>query len=247
LSSAPKSPCNAPDCAGASPIKYANGVDAISQIGDAMERRSTSRDIRMSGRKGRDTFFAYRGVVLALIFSSLPVLASAAYSQQKNPADAAGSSSLSGLTDRDIGLLYGQFREIRYFSIIAASVVGDASQLGLEEEGLANYLESKFKDRFGESMYRDVSGNSREFLSLVATKNKQVGNLTSRVWVVIDGEVVIYHVKLDAGNFDNPSIWTEEVMGHGTRAGSPDAIRNILDEMMKEFASVFFRVRGRQM
>jgi len=156
-------------------------------------------------------------------------------------------SHTSGLTDREVNILYGEFKELRSFGVIAASTVGDAGLIGLDETALTSFLKAKFKEYFGESFYDDVTRDSRKFLSLLSSKDKNIGNMTSRVWVIADDDLVIYHVKSDAGNFDNPSIWNEEVLGHGTKATSSAAIRRILDEMMKELATSFFRVRGRQM
>jgi len=71
--------------------------------------------------------------------------------------------------------------------------------------------------------------------------------MTVRIWVVGNDYPVAYHVRLDAGNFGDPSIWSEEILGHGSAKTAPGAIRKILDEMMKMFSHVFFQVRGRDL
>jgi hypothetical protein len=57
----------------------------------------------------------------------------------------------------------------------------------------------------------------------------------------------VYHIKCDAGNFDNPSIWTEEALGHGTKASLQESIPAIMDEMLKTLAVAFFKVKAQEM
>jgi len=93
----------------------------------------------------------------------------------------------------------------------------------------------------------DLGKDSERFLHLLTTRDKTVGNITIRVWVVGKEYPLAYHVRLDAGNFSNPSIWSEEVLGHGSSKTVPAAIHKILDEMMRMFSRVFFQVRGQEL
>jgi len=58
---------------------------------------------------------------------------------------------------------------------------------------------------------------------------------------------VVYHIKCDAGNFDNPSIWTEETLGHAARANLEETVLGVVDEMLKTLAVAFLKVRSHAM
>ncbi len=141
-----------------------------------------------------------------------------------------------GLTDREVTLLFGEFREVQSFAMIAVSLVGDAEKIGLDAEELTRYAKSQFKNHFSRIRYEDVSKDSG-----------RSGNLTFRVWVVGREYPVVYHIRCDAGNFENPAIYTEEVMGHSSPGAASEAIKTILGEMIREFSVIFFRARGHEM
>lgn len=152
-----------------------------------------------------------------------------------------------GLTDREVTLLFGEFREVQSFAMIAVSLVGDAEKIGLDAEELTRYAKSQFKNHFSRIRYEDVSKDSGRFLNLVASRDRESGNLTFRVWVVGREYPVVYHIRCDAGNFENPAIYTEEVMGHSSPGAASEAIKTILGEMIREFSVIFFRARGHEM
>jgi hypothetical protein len=148
------------------------------------------------------------------------------------------------LTDKEMSLLFGEFKAVRVFGMIAVDLVGDAEKIGLNEGELTNYVKESFKKHFGATKYEDISKDSEKFLSLVTSRDKTVGNITMRIWVIGDEYPIVYHVRCDAGNFHNPSIWTDEVLGHGSRKTTPEAIMNVLDEMMRLLAATYFKVQG---
>ncbi|MBP8646319.1 MAG: hypothetical protein KBH99_09395 [Syntrophobacteraceae bacterium] len=151
------------------------------------------------------------------------------------------------LTDKEAFLLYGEFREIQSFGLIAVSLVGDFEGTDLNEKELLVYVRTKFREHFPGVRLEDLGKDSERFLHLLTTRDKTVGNITIRVWVVGKEYPLAYHVRLDAGNFNNPSIWSEEVLGHGSGKTVPAAIHKILDEMMRMFSRVFFQVRGQEL
>lgn len=151
-----------------------------------------------------------------------------------------------GLSDREIWLLYKEFREVRNFGMIAVSLIGDASRIGLNESELTEYAKEKFKQHFAQTKLEDISKDSKKFLGLVGSRERKVGNITIRVWVIGVDYPIVYHIKCDAGNFDNPSIWTEEILGHGSRQSAPEAVKKIIDEMIGSLASIFYKIKGQQ-
>jgi hypothetical protein len=157
----------------------------------------------------------------------------------------AHTSGRSQLTEKETSLLYSELKSIRVFGLIATSLLGDAEKLGLNENELTEYAKTLLKRYFGESKYEDICRDSEKFLALVASRDKSIGNMTIRVWVIVDEHPVVYHVKCDAGNFDNPSIWSDEVLGHGSIKTTPQAIKDILSEMIQLLAVTFFKIQGR--
>lgn len=151
------------------------------------------------------------------------------------------------LTDRETRFLFRDFKEINSFGIIAVSLVGDAEKIGMSESELNGYLKSVFKGYFPGVKFEDISRDSRRFLTLVSSRDKKVGNITFRVWVVGDDYPVAYHIKCDAGNFENPAIWTDEILGHGSRKTAPEAIKEIMNEMLKTLSVNFYKVRAQAM
>ncbi len=143
--------------------------------------------------------------------------------------------------------LFREFKEIKYFGMIAVSLVGQAEQLGLRSEEITLHARNRFRDYFAGVRLEDVSSDSKKFLSLVLSRDKTVGNITFRIWVLGEDRPVVYHIKCDAGNFDNPSIWTEETLGHTTRANLEETVLGVVDEMLKTLAVAFLKVRAHAM
>lgn len=141
--------------------------------------------------------------------------------------------------------LYREFREVKAFAMIAVSLVGQTETIGLKTDEVTQFAKSKFKDYFANVELEDIAGDSKRFLAMVLSREKTMGNITFRVWVVGEDYPIVYHVKCDAGNFDNPSVWTEEILGHGTKGNARDAIMGLVDEMMKTLAVAFFKVKAR--
>ena len=159
----------------------------------------------------------------------------------------AQESDVPQLNDRQARFLFRDFKEINSFGIIAVALVGDAEKIGLSESELTDCAKAAFKDYFPGIPYEDISRDSKKFLAHVSARDKRVGNITFRVWVVGEDYPVAYHIKCDAGNFDNPAIWTEEILGHGSKKTAPDAIKEIIRDMMKTASIDFHRVRAQAM
>lgn len=156
----------------------------------------------------------------------------------------AQAGEVSQLSDHQARLLFRDFREIKSFGILAVSLVGDAEKIGLNEADLTDCVKAAFKDYFPGIKYEDISTDPEKFMALAASREKKIGNITFRVWVVGEDQPVAYHVRCDAGNFDNPAVRTDETLGHGSRKTAPDAIREVINEMMKSLSVDFFRVRA---
>ncbi len=150
------------------------------------------------------------------------------------------------LTENEVKRLYKGFKEIKSFAIIAVSLIGETSKLALTEAELNQFAKEKFKGCFPGVKYDDISGDSGMFFALLGARERTVGNITFRVWVVGEQYPIVYHVKCDVGNFDNPSIWTEEILGYGSEKSTPEAIKQIVEEMMNNVSACYFKVNGQE-
>ncbi len=160
-----------------------------------------------------------------------------------HPATAASTQD----QERAARFLYREFKEVKNFGMIAVSLVGQAEEIGLRTDEMTRHAKAKFREYFSGVRLEDISGDSNQFLSLLLKRDRTVGNITFRIWVLGEDTPFVYHIKCDAGNFDNPSIWTEEALGHGSKAGLLESIPAIIDEMMKTLAVAFFKVKAQEM
>lgn len=160
-----------------------------------------------------------------------------------SPLVLAQSDNNSELSDEEIEFFYGLFKEVDSFGLISLSLVGDAEKIGLNEQLLTKYLDEKFRTCFCETKYEDLTQNPTKLATAIAKRDNSIGIITFRVWVIGDDYPLAYHVRCDAGTFENPSIWTEEVLGHGSKRTAPGAIKEILNELMQELAANFLKAR----
>jgi hypothetical protein len=150
----------------------------------------------------------------------------------------------SDLTDAEVQLLYGLFKDIKNFGLISVSLIGDAQKIGLNEFQLTQLMDNKFRSTFCNIEYKDLTQTPEKLAAAIGQRDKQIGLITFRVWVMGTDYPLAYHVRCDAGSFANPSIWTEEVLGHGSNRTAPAAIQEIMTELMRQLAVNFLKARG---
>lgn len=160
------------------------------------------------------------------------------------PLAMARSVNSAELSDPEIELLYGLFKEVRSFGLISVSLVGDAEKIGLDEFQLTHFLDDRFRRYFCNTEYEDLTQDPARLAAAIAKRDNSIGIITFRIWVIGEDYPLAYHIRCDAGTFENPSIWTEEVLGHGSKRTAPNAIKTILNELMKELAENFLKARG---
>jgi hypothetical protein len=160
------------------------------------------------------------------------------------PLHAEGSQPST--VDRGTQFLYREFRDVKSFGIIAVALVGQAEELGLRSDEITARARARFREYFPNIPLEDVSGDSKRFLDLVFSRDKTVGSITFRIWVLGEELPVVYHVKCDAGTFDNPAIWTDETLGHTSRASLRETVDGMVDEMLKTLAVAFLKVRAQK-
>lgn len=161
------------------------------------------------------------------------------------PSYAADSASAD--EDKAARFLYREFKEVKVFGTIAVSLVGQAEQLGLSNEEITLHARKRFSEYFSGIRLEDLSSDSKKFLSLLLSRDRTVGNISFRIWVLGEDYPVVYHIRCDAGNFDNPSVWTEETLGHTSKAKLQETVLGMVDEMLRALAVAFMKVRAQPM
>jgi hypothetical protein len=149
--------------------------------------------------------------------------------------------------EQAVRFLYREFRQVKSFAMIAVSLVGETDKAGLKTDEVTKYARSKFEEYFSGIRLEDVSTGSKRFMALALSRERTVGNIAFRIWVLGENYPIVYHVRCDAGNFNNPSVWTDESLGHASLGNTREAILKIIDEMMKTLAVAFFKVRAQEM
>ena len=139
---------------------------------------------------------------------------------------------------------YGELLKIKRFGLIAVNVNGDAGKLGLNNNDLTDYAKLRFKNNFSRVSYEEVSKEELQTLSGDDAKAKKVGVISCRVWVVGNNYPVAYHVRCDEGNYKNLSIWSDEILGYGSKPNLPETVKRSISEMMEKLAIIYFKVRG---
>lgn len=150
----------------------------------------------------------------------------------------------SSLTDEEVRLFYGLFKDIKRFGLISVSLVGDAQKIGLNELELTQLMDDKFRSTFCNIEYEDLTQTPKKLAAAIGGRDGQIGIISFRVWVMGTDYPIAYHVRCDAGSFENPAIWTEEVLGHGSKRTAHTAIKEIMAELMRQLATNFLKARG---
>ncbi len=139
---------------------------------------------------------------------------------------------------------YGELLKIQHFGYITVHVNGDGETIGLNDNDLTDYAKLRFKNNFSRVSYEEVSKEEFKTLASDAAKARAVGVFSCRIWVVGNNYPIAYHVKCEGGNPNNFSIWSDEVLGYGSKSNFPEAVRKSISEMMEKLALIYFKIRG---
>ena len=150
------------------------------------------------------------------------------------------------LTIEDVmKLAYRDFKEIESFGVIWVVFEGeDAQKIGLNIDELIDYVKLRFKNNFGSMKYEELSEKRWSTIFGDKAEAKKTGSLRFTVWVVGDDYPIAYHVKCDAGNFRDFSIWSRAFLGYGSKKNVPSTIKKALNDLIEKLAIDFFKARG---
>jgi hypothetical protein len=165
---------------------------------------------------------------LALIFSSSLLLA-----EQEESDDADFYK-----------LVYQDFQSVKSFGTLAVLCRGeDARKIGLDAKKLTDLLKLKFKNDFVDVPYEDQTGKNIDFV-LDDQFGPAVGRVVITVWIVGDDYPIAYHMEIVAGTIEEREIYTNSVLGYGSKQNVPDTVKSQIGKFVEELAIVFFKARG---
>ena len=169
------------------------------------------------------------------------------------PARYLSATPAQGEQELNVGdlLFYkDHFEKIESFGVIVVNLKGDAERSGLHAGQLTDSVRTRFESLFGSIKYKSLTTTvmNLEKAPSEPPKNWQtnIGVLRIQVWVVGNRRShVALHVRCEAGNIRNVSIWNHEFLDFGVQRELPRAVGNYLNECIESLAAVFSRVRAK--
>jgi len=142
-------------------------------------------------------------------------------------------------------MLYRDFKDIESFGYIMVFFQGkDTKKIGLNEYELTDYVKLSFKSNFGKMKYKNMSIERFPSIYYNEAEAKKTGRIICWVWVVGTDYPIAYHIRCEAGNFKDFSIWSDAVLGYSSKRNVLDDVRKGLDKMMERLAIDFFKARS---
>ena len=136
---------------------------------------------------------------------------------------------------------YSGFKTIEKIVWVTVTVKGSAEKLGLREDELTDLLKLRFKNTF-----TGMKVEKKPRWSELRDKKTRAkfGVIHLIVWTVGDDYPVAYHITIRAGNFSDPGVYENAVLGHGSKSNVPRTVRETISELMDDLAIAFFKARG---
>lgn len=140
---------------------------------------------------------------------------------------------------------YRELKPIALFGSISVSVYdADAKtpdrETTVSSEELTRYLQLQFA-----SYFPDIPYSSVDALERPDQKDKgSVGNLLCRVWFDGGNSPAVFQVRCQISTSAHLSIIDDVSFGYGPKEKAPAIIREQIDQILKGFAMIFFRVRN---
>lgn len=137
---------------------------------------------------------------------------------------------------------YKGFKTVKSFGFVSVSIMGDARKIGLKEDELSNYLRLKFKNNFADIPYKKASYNDKIFNN--KEQRNSIGSIHIKVWTIGDDYPIAYHLSIRAGNYTDFGIYTNAILGYGSKENVPETVKKLITELVEELAISFFKARG---
>jgi hypothetical protein len=138
--------------------------------------------------------------------------------------------------------VYAGLRSIEKFGSINVSLTGTAEKLGLNTAQLTDHLALRFKNNFAGMKYEEMM--KPYTVPPGDAARSKIGTLWCHVWTVGDNYPVALHVTCRLGNFVDPDVHSNAVLGYASKASIQSEVKDSLNSLSEEFAIFFFKMRG---
>ena len=140
-----------------------------------------------------------------------------------------------------ISLYWQGLKTIEKFAIVHLDTEGSAEKIGIKQDELQDYLRLRFKNSFAGMDFKPDEGLMEPFPNLEkAIKN---GTILIMVWTVGEDNPVAYHIRLLAGTVADRNLYDHQVLGYDSKKNMPYIVRNIISDLIDEYAIFFFKNR----
>ncbi len=137
---------------------------------------------------------------------------------------------------------YEEFKEVEFFSSVVVHIKGSsAKDMGLYENKLRPYILVQFNEIFSPKLKNPYSLRMI-VVSTSLVDRKRFGSLTFMIWVMGDGDSMLYYVEAKAGN-QLHNFWERKVLKEGLREEIPEEVKKLIREFIQELANDFFAAK----
>ena len=142
------------------------------------------------------------------------------------------------------------FEKIESFGVIVVELKGDAERIGLTAAQLTDHVRARFESLFGTIKYKSLTTTVMNLEKAPSEPPKNwetnIGVLRFQVWIVGKKDPrLALHIRCEAGNIRDTSIWNHEFLDFRTKRELPDTVENYLTECIESLAVVFFKARSK--
>lgn len=140
-------------------------------------------------------------------------------------------------------MFYGDLNRVISFGNVIVGLEGSAEKIGLSRSFLNDFLKLQIKNSFNGIKLKNIKMFSTVNGKYQQNKNPHIGRVYVKVWTIGDDFPIAYHVSLTAGTYEKYRIYTDAVLGYGSKKNVPDSIKGSISKMIDRFAISFFKAR----
>lgn len=150
-----------------------------------------------------------------------------------------GQCNPSSMSALDQMINEAAFQPVEYFVSIDTKTIGDVYKIGLTKEYLTSYLRLAVKREIPTMKYQPDLMDFEKW----ETDARKWGDISVTVWTVGSDYPIAYHVSIEAGNWNSFAVHKNAYLGYGSKATVPDIIKKDINELVQQFAIVFYKAR----
>lgn len=140
---------------------------------------------------------------------------------------------------------YQDLKPITFFGTISVSVHdthadGDKREPGLSSEDLTQYLRLQVENHFPDVPYRSMDASDQPDTKT----SSSMGQLFCRIWVDGRNTPAVFQVRCQVSTSTHFNIIDDVSFGYGPKEMAPAIVREQINQILKGFAAIFFRIRS---